>query len=106
MRHDPNDHPLAICACGRKMEPGQYVCQWCTKYGKQLEGWGSFELVAKPRRSVRNQGIGGAGNAGLTQCDLCPPAQFAECRECILEGRVLACEWSSQQDYGRQEWRS
>ena len=57
-----------------------------------------FKLVAKPRRSVRNQGIGGQGLQGMTQCDLCPPAQFAECRECILDNRVLACEWAAVSD--------
>jgi hypothetical protein len=40
----------------------------------------------------------GAGGEGLAQCDLCPPEQFAECRECILGGRVLACEWAAVSD--------
>jgi hypothetical protein len=98
MRHDPNDHPLDTCACGRKMERGEYVCQWCRRYGRQAEGWGRFELVARPRRSVRRQGAGGSGGEGLAQCDLCPPEQFAECRECILGSRVLACEWAAVSD--------
>ena len=102
MRHDPLDHPLATCACGRKMGPGEYVCGWCKRYGQQPEGLAVFgKFVAPPRVKVQKMGLGGTQNMGLTLCDLCPPSQFAECRECVLNNRVLACEWAVAEDAER-----
>ena len=68
MRHDPNDHPLATCACGRKMEMGEYICQWCRMRGKQPEGLAKFgKFIAKPRVKVTRDGLGGGQEVeGLT----------------------------------------
>lgn len=102
MRYDAADHPLATCSCGRKMEPGQYVCQWCTKYGLAKEGLAEFgKFVAKPRFKPPSNEVRGWKVAGMTLCDYCPPKQFAECRECVLNNRVLACEWAVAEDAER-----
>ena len=100
MRHDSNDHPLATCACGRKMPVGEYVCEVCHRQGIRPEGFAEFgTFIAAPRVKVTRDGLGGGQEVqGLTLCDYCPPAQFRECRECVKAGAPVGCEWVAISD--------
>lgn len=88
------------CRCGRRKMKNEYACEICYRQGRQPERLARFgKFVAKPRFQPPSDHCGGDSVKGLTLCDLCP--KFAECRECVLNNRVLACEWAVAEDAER-----
>lgn len=76
------------CSCGRRIEPGQYVCKSCAQSADRMR------IVAKARFRLPKKWarMGREGNL----CSLCP--KLEECRDCAKDGRVLACEKADERD--------
>ncbi len=91
-RHEGNDIAFARCSCWNRMDAGAYVCKSCAL--KIQGGRQPFKLVAKPRFRLPMNRRHASALGDL--CARCP--KLEECRECALSGRVLACEWPSEQD--------